>query len=219
MEGICKYVFFTYPFGWEELGVVATVAAVIVALVSIHSANKQLIAALRMQEQSKNVSLLEERLKIAEAVRIGKEISTISVKVLFDKAIVDVFEELKDLEMQYNQAMSDETIFFDALKETSSTDVEIKIKEYTENYLERPDCTQSVWKQFQSYCSQHVQYWSHTGFSDDRREYDYFDIYTRMVETHRKVIEKRENVVNLMEEFLSYSIKQVNSTTLEQNKN
>lgn len=211
MEGMCKYIFFTYPFGWEELGVVATVAAVIVALVSNHSAKKQLIAALKMQEQSKNVSLLEERLKIAEAIRTGEAVSVISVKVLYNEEIVKDFQELQDLEGEYNQAASDEAVFFDALKETDSTDVEKEIKEYTENYLERPDCTETIWEQFRDYCNQHTSFWSHTGFSDDRRVYNYYEIYTKMVETHKKIAEQRKSIVSKMEKFLSESIKQVDS--------
>ena len=211
MEGICKYIFFTYPFGWEELGVVATVAAVIVALFSNHSAKKQLIAALKMQEQSKNVSLLEERLKVAEAIRTGEAVSVISVKVLYNEEIVKDFQELQVLEGEYNEAASDELVFFDALKETDSTDVEKKIKEYTENYLERPDCTEDIREQFWNYCNQHTSFWSHTGFSDDRKEYNYYEIYTKMVEIHKKIGEKRKSIVSKMEEFLSESIKQVDS--------
>lgn len=211
MEGICKYIFFTYPFGWEELGVVATVAAVIVALFSNHSAKKQLIAALKMQEQSKNVSLLEERLKVAEAIRTGEAVSVISVKVLYNEEIVKDFQELQVLEGEYNEAASDELVFFDALKETDSTDVEKKIKEYTENYLERPDCTEAIWEQFWNYCNQHTSFWSHTGFSDDRKEYNYYEIYTKMVEIHKRIAEKRKSIVSKMEEFLSESIKQVDS--------
>lgn len=211
MEGICKYIFFTYPFGWEELGVVATVAAVIVALFSNHSAKKQLIAALKMQEQSKNVPLLEERLKVAEAIRTGEAVSVISVKVLYNEEIVKDFQELQVLEGEYNEAASDELVFFDALKETDSTDVEKKIKEYTENYLERPDCTEAIREQFWNYCNQHTSFWSHTGFSDDRKEYNYYEIYTKMVETHKKIGEKRKSIVSKMEEFLSESIKQVDS--------
>ena len=66
---IKKYVLFLYPFGWEELGVVATVAAVIVALCANRGARNQLKSALGMQEQSKNVALLEQRVKIADSIQ------------------------------------------------------------------------------------------------------------------------------------------------------
>ena len=214
MEGICKYIFFTYPFGWEELGIVATVAAVIVALFSNHSAKKQLIAALKMQEQSKNVSLLEERLKVAEAIRTGEAVSVISVKVLYNEEIVKDFQELQVLEGEYNEAASDEANFLDVVKEAHSADlagVERKIREYTENYLERPDCTEAIWEQFRDYCNQHTLFWANTGFSDDRRVYNYYEIYTKMVETHKKIAEQRKSIVSKMEKFLSESIKQVDS--------
>lgn len=206
---ICRYVFFTYPFGWEELGVVATVGAVIVALFSNHSAKKQLLAALKMQEQSKNISLLEERMKIAEAVRTGGVVSETSVKILYNSGILESFQELQQLELQYLQAKSDESTFFEALKITNATDVERKIKEYTDFYLKRPDCPKSIKEQFQKYCNENTQYWSPTGFSDDRRDYNYYEIYSQIVETHRAIEEKRKVIVSLMEEYLTNSIKQV----------
>lgn len=206
---ICRYIYFTFPFGWEELGVVATVAAVIVALFSNLSAKKQLLAALKMQEQSKNISLLEERMKIAEAVRTRGSVSEISVKILYNSCILESFRELQKLELQYRQAESDESTFFDALKITGATEVERKIKEFTDIYLDRPDCPKLIKEQFQKYCNENTQYWSPTGFSDDRRDYNYYEIYTQMTETHRAIEEKRKVIVSQMEEYLTNSIKQV----------
>lgn len=206
---ICRYIYFTYPFGWEELGVVATVAAVIVALFSNLSAKKQLLAALKMQEQSKNISLLEERMKIAEAVRTRNSVSETSVKILYNSCILESFRELQKLELQYRQAESDESTFFDALKITNATEVERRIREFTDLYLDRPDCPKSIKEHFQKYCNENTQYWSPTGFSDDRRDYNYYEIYTQMTETHRAIEEKRKVIVSQMEEYLTNSIKQV----------
>ncbi len=212
---IHKYVCFEYPFGWEELGVVATVAAVIVALVSNRSARKQLIAALKMQEQSKNVSLLEERLKIAEAIRENEAVSAISVRVLYNDEIFSEFQILQELESQHRQALADGEVYFDALKANAGSDVVDKIREYTGLYLERSDCPKTYYEEFQNLCSQHIQYWSVTGFSNDQREYNYYEIYTTAVEINRRIVEKRENIVLSMEKFLSDSIMRVNSTNIK----
>lgn len=55
---------FTLPIGWNEVGVIATAVAVIVALFANRGAKKQLASALKIQEQSKNVSLFEQRIKV-----------------------------------------------------------------------------------------------------------------------------------------------------------
>ena len=184
---IHKYVCFEYPFGWEELGVVATVAAVIVALVSNRS----------------------------EAIRENEAVSAISVRVLYNDEIFSEFQILQELESQHRQALADGEVYFDALKANAGSDVVDKIREYTGLYLERSDCPKTYYEEFQNLCSQHIQYWSVTGFSNDRREYNYYKIYTTAVEINRRIVEKRENIVLSMEKFLSDSIMRVNSTNIK----
>ena len=55
---ICRYIYFTFPFGWEELGVVATVAAVIVALFSNLSAKKQLEHSISDKPMARDYAIL-----------------------------------------------------------------------------------------------------------------------------------------------------------------
>ena len=65
---------FDLPIGWDELGVIATVLAVIVALYSNRKATKQLKSALEIQEQSKNVGLLDKRIELTEKIRSNKSV-------------------------------------------------------------------------------------------------------------------------------------------------
>lgn len=85
----------TFPIGWDELGVIATVSAVIVALVANKKASEQLKSALEMQEQSKNVSLLDKRVELAEAIQSGKSVSELTLQVLFNDEIVNHYKAWK----------------------------------------------------------------------------------------------------------------------------
>lgn len=75
---------FDLPIGWDELGVIATVLAVIVALYSNRKATKQLKSALEIQEQSKNVGLLDKRIELTEKIRSNKSVPEWTLRVLFD---------------------------------------------------------------------------------------------------------------------------------------
>lgn len=92
---ITKIVSFTCPIGWNELGVIATVVAVVVALAANKSARKQLVKALEMQEQSKNVGLLEQRIKVVDSIQEDDLISETTVKLLFDESILNCYQKLK----------------------------------------------------------------------------------------------------------------------------
>lgn len=81
---VADIVKFDFPIGWNELGVIATVLAVIVALYSNRKATKQLKSALEMQEQSKNVGLLDKRIELAEKIRCNKSVPEWTLRVLFD---------------------------------------------------------------------------------------------------------------------------------------
>lgn len=88
---------FSLPIGWDEIGVIATVAAVIVALAANRKAAKQLESALKMQEQSKNVGLIDKRIFLIEEIRMGREVSELSMQILFDEEIAKSYQKLKSL--------------------------------------------------------------------------------------------------------------------------
>lgn len=89
----------TPPIGWNELGVIATALAVIVALYANKKSTQQLKSALEMQEQSKNVSLLDKRIKIAKSIESDKFVSDfvseMTLEALFKDKIFSQYEQWK----------------------------------------------------------------------------------------------------------------------------
>ena len=207
---IKKYILFTYPFGWEELGVIATVAAVVVALWANRGARKQLKSALDMQEQSKNVSLLEQRVKIAESIQNDESPSMMGIKVLFNDGIYKCYEMLCTARMNYRRAQQDEQTFFEAKEEEynhgpAPVNVRSKIEEY-EYFMERPDCPQSIFDAYQEFCNDNEAWWSETGLSDDRKTYNHYEIRNRMIAANADITSTKKELVDLIEKFITDSI-------------
>ena len=104
--------------GWNEagvigtfLGAIATFSAVVVALCANGQAKKQLKSALEMQEQSKNVELMDKRIALAESIQKGHEVSEMSLKILFDDEIVNCYLKWRLCVGEVNDATSDEDQF------------------------------------------------------------------------------------------------------------
>lgn len=212
LAAICvgKIVDLAFPIGWSEIGVIATALAVIVALFANRSAKKQLTNALKMQEQSKNVSLLELRTKAIDEIRKGLPVSNSSMKVLFNENIYAVYESLCDAKKRYQVAKSDEDTFFEAASSESNItpskeNIKDKIQEY-EMFIDRPDCPQKIKDDYVEYCSDNEVWWSDTGSSDDRRTYNHAEIRDRMTESCQDIEKYTEQLVELMEKFVASSI-------------
>ena len=102
---------FSLPIGWNELSAIATSVAVIVALWANCQARKQLKSALKMQEQSKNVELMDKRIAMAESIQKGYEISEMSLKILFDDEIVNCYQKWQLCVGEVRDATNDEDQF------------------------------------------------------------------------------------------------------------
>jgi len=102
---------FSLPIGWDELGVIATVAAVIVALFANRKATKQLKSALEMQEQSKNVGLMDRRIALAESIQKGNAVSELDLRILFNNEIFDCYKKWRSYLTQSKSASSDQEVF------------------------------------------------------------------------------------------------------------
>lgn len=198
-----------FTIGWEEWGVIATVGAVIVALWANIGAKKQLKSALKMQEQSKNVSLLEQRVNVAEMIRADEEPSSVAMHVLFSEEICNIYNVLCQARQCLNEALNDEQEFFFA----SQTDVDAgheneiksKILEY-EDYMSRPNCPDSIIKQYQDFCNKHTIFWSPTGLSDDRQEYNYAEISKRISSSQSAISEAKDKILKAIETYVADSI-------------
>ena len=207
---IKKYILFTYPFGWEELGVIATVAAVVVALWANRGARKQLKSALDMQEQSKNVSSLEQRVKIAESIQNDESPSMIGIKVLFNEEICKSYKTLCTARMNHRMAQQDEKTYFKAKEaeynhSPAPVNVRSKIEEY-EYFMERPDCPQRIFDEYQEFCNKNEAWWSETGLNDDRKTYNHYEIRNRMIAANADITSTKNVVLDLIEKYITDSI-------------
>lgn len=150
-----------FPIGWDELGVIATTIAVIVALVANHNANVQLKKSLQMHEQTKGVELLDERIDFVNRMDLDEPIQMMKFEILFDENIIKSYSTLMDLKKklrriereindydvliskEYGNRMDDNapmTIIKRAEAETYREPVEEKIQEF-ENICKKYEYT------------------------------------------------------------------------------
>lgn len=208
--GVIEAVFrITFPIGWEELGVIATVAAVIVALVANKKSSEQLKSALEMQEQSKNVSLLDKRVELAEVIQAGKSVSELTLQVLFNDEIVKHYQAWKNHITEKVYAEHDLDIFYAEVKIPDEaggfyTDVKETMERYIAD-MSRPDCPQQVIDDYEEYCDEHIIYLpdGETGVSIP---YNHSEINTRISKANINAEKERKLTLQLIEKFISDSI-------------
>lgn len=203
---------FDFPIGWDELGVIATVVAVIVALVANRKSSKQLKSALEMQEQSKNVGLLDRRVETAEAIQSGKSVSEITLQVLFNDEIVKHYKAWKNYLTKKVYAEHDLDRFYAAFRESDGAGGYIPgAKDKFEQFMSdmsRPDCTQQVFDDYEKYCSDHVVYLP-DGEDGKSIPYNHSEITDRISDATTKAKKEQELTLQLMEKFISDSIQPV----------
>jgi len=204
---------FSFPIGWNELGVIATTATVIVALYANRKATKQLKSALDMQEQSKNIELFDKRVSLTEAIGQGNPVSDMSLSLLFDEKIYTQYQKIHDLQVQRKNAEQDKKDFFYLIETTP--EVKEKIEKY-EEIMSHPDCPTEVFEEFKEYCkSQEISY-SITRLNDDIKTYNYSEISFRIDTLSSSIKSMQESLTSLMKKLISESIKPLSSVKLEQ---
>lgn len=203
---------FDFPIGWDELGVIATVVAVIVALVANRKSSKQLKSALEMQEQSKNVELLDRRVEMAEAIQSGKSVSELTLRVLFDDEIVKHYKAWKDHLTKKVYAEDDLEKFYDKTKTRDGAGGYItKVKDNFEHFMaamSRPDCPQQVFDDYQKYCDKHIVYLLDRE-NRERISYNHSEIKTRIKDAIEGAKKEQALTLQLVETFISDSIQPV----------
>lgn len=204
----------TFPIGWDELGVIATVSAVIVALVANKKSTEQLKSALEMQEQSKNVSLLDKRVELAEAIQHGKPISELTLQVLFNDEIVNHYKVWKNHLREKVYADHDLDRFFAKVKEPDgeggfNADVKTTLEKYMAD-MSKPDCPQTIIDDYEEYCSKHVVYFP-DGETGTPIPYNHSEITARIGKAIESAKKEQELTLQLVEKFISDSIKQIDT--------
>lgn len=204
------------PITWSDIisasASVFTFIAVIVAIVGNNNSNKQLKASLKIQEQSKNVELLEQRVKIADGIRNDKSISTTTLSVLFDEEICMFYDKLCDAKRRIASAKQDIQVYFEACDMTAEFHPENPVRDRIEEfemYMARPDCPQSIIDRYRAYCNENEQWWSETGLSDDRRIYNHAEICDELEDATFDFQDAKTSILTLIEISIRKSIEPV----------
>lgn len=198
--------------GWDEIGTIATVAAVVVALFANRNANKQLKAALKIQEQSKNVDLFDKRVAIMTEIKEKNVTAELQLQLLFDKTIVDAYAELCVSISAQQVAEHDMKVYENLLRhpdgEGGYTSLIAQLQD-TERLLDEHNYPEDRVKEYDELCDKHKCFYTETGRSEDAKWYNYKDL-SNAIGKAIKTVEANKNVVlNLMQEYIKQSISPV----------
>ena len=109
------------PITWSDIisasASIFTFVAVIVAIIGNRNGRKQLKASLKIQEQSKNVELLDQRIAMVEAIKRDDTVSPLKVRLLFSEKVYRSYLELLKAKKQEVQARFDERKYFSLARE------------------------------------------------------------------------------------------------------
>lgn len=200
--------FFKFPIGWDELGVIATVLAVGVALYANRKATKQLKSALKMQEQSKNVGLYKERIELMQAIQSTENVFEPSLKILFNGEIYNHYKVWKNHLSEKESAEQDEQLFFlENMDATYKNDVQDTIERY-KAAMSRPDCPQQIIDEYIAYCDSHIT-WLKTGESEEMIPYNHAEISNRISEAISNAKKEQDLTLRLIEKFIADSIREI----------
>lgn len=196
----------------DTLCMVATVAAVIVAICANKTSSKSLKYSLRVQEQSKNVDLFDKRVLLAEDLKSGKSISELSLKLLFDDEIFEEYEELKKVYQEKKAFEHDMSVYIQNVREADGaggyynpvediTALEAKMESYGE--------TEESKKEFEELCKKHQNYYSESGNPEDSKWYNYSEISQCIGNSTIKANKQLQKVLDEMEKFIDKSISSI----------
>jgi len=200
----------TLPIGWDELGVIATAFAVVVALVANRKATKELNSALEMQEQSKNVGLLDRRIELAENIQAGKPVSVLTLQVLFSNEILTHYIAWQTHLSELKQAENDMNLFFFAGRVEDdeggyANSVRDTIHKY-ESDMSRPDCPQEIVNEYETYCNEHIM-WIKTGETLELMPFNHSEISGRIATATESAKKEQELTLDLIKKYTSDSIR------------
>lgn len=194
------------------LTAVGTIAAVAVAVRANKKSNEQLVSALRIQEQSKNIDLFDRRLEMIEKISNKDEVSERTLNLLFhsDKKIMDLYSSLTKLREQRDDAEKDDAQFFEHTRESDElggfrSEVRMEIQKY-EAELSKFDCPATIEQEFKDYCDANVIV-CQDPIDGSTKRLNYYEIYKRMGNINHQIDARTKELCEKMESFVNESIK------------
>ncbi len=173
----------TFPIGWQELATIVTAFGVVVSLFANRKASRQIKISLLAQEQLKNVELFDKRMGIIEKVQNGTLISSITIRLLFNKGIEEAYIAFELECARRFSAENDKDRYIKSISEELDSDgyplpIMDKIKQY-ENAMNIRNCPSTVSDDFKTYCNEHeiyllIKYWR----SRNQELFKFFHLYS-----------------------------------------
>lgn len=190
----------------EIIGVIATVAAVIVALVANKKANDSIKISIKMQEQSKNVDLFEKRVELIEILKSDNKVSEVKLQLLFDKYIIKEYDKIKKCLNNISDIEHDIFVYQDVVKTsdgeggyTSPLDEILDL----EDKLERHNFPAEGVKEFEELCKKHeITYCEF----DEPKVYNYKEMRDRLADANKELLHEKETLTIKMQKFVKDSI-------------
>ena len=196
----------------EVIGVIATVAAVIVALIANKKATDSLNLSLQMQEQSKNVDLFEKRIAIIDEIQNKWKTSERHLILLFNKEIYNAYRQMLNYSDKKLKAEQDLYILNSNLEDMDGegdyTSPIAQLEDY-ERQLEEYNYPNDKVKEFENLCDDYQIVHSVSGKPEDVKIYNYREISNRIAENGAKFDEQKQILLDLMQKFIEDSISPV----------
>ena len=197
---------FSLPIGWDELGVIATSLAVVIALVANSQSKKQIASALEIQEQAKNIDLLDKRVSIIEKVEKNSQVPLRMIRLLFSEEIVEEFIKWCSFKTEKTNAEQEITYYWalcrDA-KEAGKTEENVReiIQEY-EDQIDSPNSPKGLEDEFRQFCAQNAFNAHKIGGASGFKMYNYYELNKKAGECQTLAEEAKKSLLNHMELYV-----------------
>ena len=190
-------------------GTIATVAAVIVAIVANCKANQSLKYSLKMQEQSKNIDLFEKRLAVIDEIKEKTKVSKLHLGLLFNDSIVSEYNKMLDFWNEHANAYHDLNVYSDAIEvmdgEGGYTSPMAELED-AERTLEELGYPADKVKSFDALCDKYQISHSESGENKDIKIYNYKELSGRIASTKCQFDDQKKSLIDLMQHFVKDSI-------------
>ena len=202
----------TQPITWSDIisasASLATFIAVIVAMVGNRNGSKQLKASLKIQEQSKNVELLELRIKIIESLKNNDQVSQVKIKLLFSEEVYQTYQKFLKAINANQQANADERKYFRLAYEQLKNPIGLPENDDIEGYLRRLAATENdvELKKFADANEVEEPIRDNDGNIVKTDIYNYEEIWQRQADTLEEMKSTKEKFFSLAEQYISDSI-------------
>lgn len=197
----------TLPIKWDELGVIATTVAVVVALAANYNSNKQLKKALQMHEQVKSIELLDKRIAWVRKIDMDEMPSDLEFSVLFNDVINKDFVKLKELRKKLKALEMDLRTYDEYLCEAyddMDENAPMALIKRAEGKVFIYDFSEDKVCEFEEICKKYELTIKDDG--GEERKYNYKTITDSIMETTQSIGACKERLINSMSKFIRNSV-------------